>query len=145
VQGFPYACDGRRSWAANWRKCESAAPVAQVAWGIFLGKPELGLKCTCVGCGARFFDLLRVPAVCPKCGIEQPKAAPRVLGAGRAAPRRWQGRLPTFQAEAPEAVVAGDTEEGLEDEDAVDPGDVEDDEPVAAETDDADERVAHPD
>jgi uncharacterized protein (TIGR02300 family) len=118
-----------------------------VAWGNFLGKPELGLKCTCVGCGARFFDLLRVPAVCPKCGTEQPKAAPRMLGAGRAAPRRWQGRLPTFQAEAeaPEAVAAGDTDEGLEDEDAIESGDAEDDEVVAPEPDDGEERAADPD
>jgi uncharacterized protein (TIGR02300 family) len=104
-----------------------------------LGKPELGLKCMCAGCGARFFDLLRSPAVCPKCGTEQPKAAPRVFGAGRAAPRRWQGRLPTFQAEVPEKLAAEDEAEGLDDTDTAEAGDTEDDDVLAAEPDDVDE------
>lgn len=117
---------------------------------FFLGKPELGLKCTCVGCGARFFDLLRAPAVCPKCGTEQPKAAPRSFATGRAAPRRWQGRLPTFQAEADApGPIAADTAEGLDDEDAADAGDAEDDDSVAVEPDDApddvEEAAAHTD
>lgn len=37
-----------------------------------MAKPELGLKRTCVECNARFYDLNRVPAVCPKCGTTQP-------------------------------------------------------------------------
>lgn len=37
-----------------------------------MAKPELGLKRVCVSCGARFYDLNRVPAICPKCGAEQP-------------------------------------------------------------------------
>ncbi len=37
-----------------------------------MAKPELGLKRTCVDCNARFYDLTRVPAVCPKCGTTQP-------------------------------------------------------------------------
>ena len=31
-------------------------------------KPELGQKHECDSCGARFYDLGRVPATCPKCG-----------------------------------------------------------------------------
>ncbi|MDE8345786.1 MAG: FYDLN acid domain-containing protein [Acidocella sp.] len=46
-------------------------------------KPELGEKHTCVSCGARFFDLGRDPAVCPKCATEQPAELPRLK---RAAP-----------------------------------------------------------
>ena len=30
-------------------------------------KPELGVKRTCPSCGARFYDLLKSPAECPKC------------------------------------------------------------------------------
>lgn len=41
-------------------------------------KPELGSKRTCVACGARFYDLSRVPAVCPKCQTEQPAEQPRL-------------------------------------------------------------------
>ncbi len=46
-------------------------------------KPELGEKHTCVSCGARFFDLNKTPAVCPKCATEQPAEQPRLK---RAAP-----------------------------------------------------------
>ncbi len=45
-------------------------------------KPELGLKRVCVACGARFYDLQKTPAVCPKCGTEQPAEAPRARRAG---------------------------------------------------------------
>jgi uncharacterized protein (TIGR02300 family) len=41
-------------------------------------KPELGGKRICVACGARFYDLSRVPAVCPKCQTEQPAEQPRL-------------------------------------------------------------------
>jgi uncharacterized protein (TIGR02300 family) len=44
-------------------------------------KPELGQKRVCVSCGTRFYDLTKAPAVCPKCGTEQPVEQPR-------APRR---------------------------------------------------------
>jgi len=48
-----------------------------------MAKPELGEKHTCVSCGARFFDLQKEPAICPKCGTEQPAEQPRLK---RAAP-----------------------------------------------------------
>jgi uncharacterized protein (TIGR02300 family) len=47
-----------------------------------MAKPELGTKRICVSCGARFYDLARVPAVCPKCGTEQPAEQPRLRRAG---------------------------------------------------------------
>ena len=40
-------------------------------------KPELGTKRVCVNCGARFYDLQKTPAICPKCGTEQPAEQPR--------------------------------------------------------------------
>jgi len=43
-----------------------------------MAKPELGTKRVCVSCGARFYDLARAPAVCPKCSTEQPAEQPRV-------------------------------------------------------------------
>ncbi len=36
-----------------------------------MAKPELGLKRVCVACGTKFYDLMRSPAVCPKCATEQ--------------------------------------------------------------------------
>jgi uncharacterized protein (TIGR02300 family) len=41
-------------------------------------KPELGSKRVCVQCGARFYDLMKQPAICPKCGAEQPPEQPRL-------------------------------------------------------------------
>ena len=43
-----------------------------------MAKPELGQKRVCVSCGARFYDLTKAPAVCPKCGTEQPAEQPRL-------------------------------------------------------------------
>jgi uncharacterized protein (TIGR02300 family) len=43
-----------------------------------MAKPELGEKHTCVSCGARFFDLGKDPAICPKCATEQPAEQPRL-------------------------------------------------------------------
>jgi len=43
-----------------------------------MAKPELGTKRVCVSCGARFYDLTRQPALCPKCGTEQPAEQPRM-------------------------------------------------------------------
>jgi uncharacterized protein (TIGR02300 family) len=50
-----------------------------------MAKPELGLKRTCVACGTRFYDLTRTPAVCPKCGTEQPAEQPRLRRAAATA------------------------------------------------------------
>ncbi len=43
-----------------------------------MAKPELGLKRVCVACGARFYDLQKSPAICPKCATEQPLEQPRL-------------------------------------------------------------------
>jgi uncharacterized protein (TIGR02300 family) len=32
-----------------------------------VAKPELGIKRQCASCGAKFYDLLKRPIVCPKC------------------------------------------------------------------------------
>ena len=41
-----------------------------------LAKPEWGTKRICHSCGARFYDLRRQPAVCPKCETVQEDEAP---------------------------------------------------------------------
>ncbi|GAB6966634.1 hypothetical protein JCM25156A_06710 [Komagataeibacter kakiaceti JCM 25156] len=51
-----------------------------------MAQPNLGTKRVCVSCSARFYDLDRNPAVCPKCGAEQPVEAPRVRRPVEAAP-----------------------------------------------------------
>jgi uncharacterized protein (TIGR02300 family) len=47
-----------------------------------MAKPELGLKRVCVACGTKFYDLMKTPAICPKCGTEQPAEQPRARRTG---------------------------------------------------------------
>ena len=75
-------------------------------------KPELGLKRICVSCGTRFYDLAKTPAVCPKCGTEQPAEQPRPKRGGNVVDRR----LPKKAAVVEEA--EGDAEAELPDEEA---------------------------
>ncbi|MGB0695826.1 MAG: TIGR02300 family protein [Rhodospirillaceae bacterium] len=43
-----------------------------------MAKPEWGQKRTCGSCGAKFYDLLKNPPVCPKCGaVYEVVAAPK--------------------------------------------------------------------
>ncbi|GJE39838.1 TIGR02300 family protein [Methylobacterium persicinum] len=42
-----------------------------------MARPELGLKRQCMSCGAKFYDLARDPAVCPKCGAVYQAVASR--------------------------------------------------------------------
>ncbi|HEY8289099.1 MAG TPA: TIGR02300 family protein [Acetobacteraceae bacterium] len=91
-----------------------------------MAKPELGTKRVCVACGTRFYDLTRTPAVCPKCGTEQPVEQPR--------PRRGGGNVvedkrPKKPVPAPEDVdVEVEGVEDVEEEDVLeDAADLEDD------------------
>ena len=47
-----------------------------------MAKPELGTKRVCVACGAKFYDLMKNPPVCPKCGTAQPEEQPRARRGG---------------------------------------------------------------
>lgn len=85
-------------------------------------KAELGTKRTCPSCASRFYDLLKNPIVCPKCGANF--LAPTILPS--------KGDLPgTAPAPAkPRAVVQEDEAEmadvelvSLEDAEAPDSGD----------------------
>src|SRR4051812_6641911 len=93
-----------------------------------MSKPELGAKRACVACGARFYDLGKSPAACPKCGTEQPLDLPR--------PRRTGGNVaedkrPKKPAPAPGVEDSEGEVEGIEDveeEDVLeDASDLEDD------------------
>src|ERR1700722_13532107 len=80
-----------------------------------MAKIELGTKRVCVACSTRFYDLQKSPAVCPKCGTEQPIEQPR--------PRRTGGNV--VEGKRPKkpapAAGAGDGEvEGVEDVEAED-------------------------
>jgi len=68
------------------------------------------MKRTCQSCGARFYDMLRSPIACPKCGTEfDPDAA---LKKSRARPAAAVAPVPEAE-EAEEELV---TEEAAEEE-----------------------------
>jgi len=80
-----------------------------------MGRPELGIKCTCAQCHERFYDLNRSPAMCPKCGAQQPPEKPRVSrplrgGAGFGMQPRRSPVAVTTDDEV-EAVAAPEAEE----------------------------------
>lgn len=84
-----------------------------------LGKADLGEKLTCSSCGARFYDLNKSPAECPKCGAEN--ARPKVFKSKKAETTA----KPVKESDAPKKASDGDDEdvedieeiEDVEDED----------------------------
>ncbi len=93
-----------------------------------MAKPELGTKRVCVACSARFYDLARSPAICPKCGTEQPVEQPRPRRpAGNVAEDR-RPKKPVPVAGGDEAEVEVEGVEDVEEEDVLeDASDLEDD------------------
>jgi uncharacterized protein (TIGR02300 family) len=87
-----------------------------------MAKPELGHKRVCVSCQTRFYDLTRAPAVCPKCGTEQPAEQPR--------PRRMSGNV--AEDRRPKKVVP---EPGIEEVEVEGVEDVEDEDVLEDATD----------
>ena len=90
-------------------------------------KSELGTKRICVACAARFYDLAKVPAVCPKCATEQPidQPRPRRTGGNVTEDKRPKKPVPAAGMEGTDIEV-----EGVEDseEDVIeDTSDLEDD------------------
>ncbi|PWS38908.1 TIGR02300 family protein [Falsiroseomonas bella] len=78
-----------------------------------MAKPELGLKRVCVACGTKFYDLMRAPAICPKCGTEQPAEQPKLKRAPAPPDDRVKKRAAPAEADADD-IVEVDAEEGDE-------------------------------
>ncbi|MFN3077603.1 MAG: TIGR02300 family protein [Alphaproteobacteria bacterium] len=77
------------------------------AGGDQVAKPEWGLKRTCHGCGARFYDLRRSPAHCPKCDAEfEPDVPVRTHRASTAAATK-KSKVPVVVIEAREDLGVG--------------------------------------
>ncbi|MGY8962516.1 MAG: FYDLN acid domain-containing protein [Rhodospirillales bacterium] len=96
-----------------------------------MGKINLGEKLTCSSCEARFYDLNKTPALCPKCGAENKR--PKVTKSKKveAAP------IPEKATPKPADNAAGDGDDNIEDlegdeEDDLIPGDDDDDDDVEA-------------
>ena len=76
-----------------------------------MAKPELGIKRTCTGCGARFYDLARDPIICPKCETTfDPAAQTR-------SPRAKTTAAKETKAAAPAAAAASDDDDTDTDDD----------------------------
>jgi uncharacterized protein (TIGR02300 family) len=93
-----------------------------------MAKLELGTKRVCVACGTRFYDLTKSPAICPKCGTEQPieQPRPRRPGGNVAEERRVKKPAPAPGIEDVDVEVEG--VEDVEEEDVLeDAADLEDD------------------
>ena len=96
--------------------------------------PGVGSKRVCVSCATRFYDLERLPPVCPKCGTEQPPEAPRPPPMRRSPARNRMTKPP--------APVARDAEDDgapvLESDDDEDGAEADEDAEVAEEEDEPD-------
>ena len=102
-----------------------------------MANPELGAKQICPNCQAKFYDLGRRPATCPKCGtVFDPEEAVRS--------RRMKARtaVPDYEADDEKPAQVRDPEaEGFEDEPDETP---EIDEAAAVEPIEADDEVDDP-
>jgi uncharacterized protein (TIGR02300 family) len=76
-----------------------------------VSKPEIGTKRQCSNCGAKFFDLMKSPIVCPKCGTVH-----QVTVAAREVFRRTAKPVPETEVEdsGVELVSLEEREEGEE-------------------------------
>ncbi len=85
-----------------------------------LAKPEWGSKRICPSCGARYYDLLRHPVICPKCStpfdpeafLKSRRSRPAAPVEKEIAPVGTDGL--DADTEAAEAEVAEEEEEGQE-------------------------------
>ncbi len=114
-----------------------------------MAKPELGLKRQCMSCGAKFYDLNKDPAVCPKCGtVFQAAALSRVaapVAARAASTTEDEGELETTGPEmvSLEEVEAGESEKDLPIDDDIDVGeDVGDDDTFLEEEEEGEDDVS---
>ncbi|MBZ6076688.1 TIGR02300 family protein [Microvirga puerhi] len=114
-----------------------------------MAKPELGLKRQCMSCGAKFYDLNRDPAVCPKCGtVFQATALSRVAAPAIArspAPDEDETELESAGAEmvSLDEVEADEAEKDIPTDDDIDVGDeVADDDTFLEDEEEGDDDVS---
>ena len=93
-----------------------------------VAKPEWGTKIICPSCGAKFYDLKRDPAPCPKC--ETPVSAKPVVKPRAPAPAKPKPPVPPAKVAKP-----------LDDEDAVEVDDDADLEDVLDDDDEDDDVI----
>jgi uncharacterized protein (TIGR02300 family) len=75
-----------------------------------VAKPELGSKRLCMNCGAKFYDLNKDPAVCPKCGTPMQASAVTRVAPPAVARARPAEEEPELEKDGPEMVSLDDVE-----------------------------------
>ena len=114
-----------------------------------MAKPELGLKRQCMSCGAKFYDLNKDPAVCPKCGtVFQAAALSRVAAPVVARAAAADDDETELESTGPEMVSldeveAGENEKDIPVDDDIDVGDdVADDDTFLEDEEEGDDDVS---
>ena len=115
-----------------------------------MAKPELGLKRQCMSCGAKFYDLNKDPAVCPKCGtvfqaVAMSRAAAPVVARAAPVPDDDEAELEVAGPEmvSLDEVEAGEAEKDLPTDDDIDVGDdVADDDTFLEDEEEGDDDVS---
>jgi uncharacterized protein (TIGR02300 family) len=75
-----------------------------------VAKPELGSKRLCMNCGAKFYDLNKDPAMCPKCGTPMQASAVTRVAPPVVARARPAEEEPELEKDGPEMVSLDDVE-----------------------------------
>ena len=103
--------------------------IKPVPEGLTVVKAELGTKRTCPSCAARFYDLLKNPIVCPKCGVtfiaatllpsksDMPAAAAQAAARSRQGSRRRTAEVELVSLEEVEEPGQDDETAAIEDVD----------------------------
>ena len=104
--------------------------IAELEWEQMVAKPEWGSKRICPSCGARYYDLLREPVICPKCAT--PFDAEAFLKSRRSRP------APPVEKEL-EPVGADEIDAEVETEEAEAPEEEEEEEEEAVPLEEAEE------
>jgi uncharacterized protein (TIGR02300 family) len=91
-----------------------------------VAKPELGLKRQCMSCGAKFYDLNKDPAICPKCGtvfqaVALSRAAAPVVARAAVKEEEDEAELDT---NAPELISLDDVEAEEADKETISEDDI---------------------
>jgi len=96
---------------------------AHIIWEtLIVAKPEWGTKRTCLGCGAKFYDMGRSPITCPACDEPFAEAAPSRSRRSRkeepkpAAAEATADKTASSEDDEVEA-LAGDVDDLLDDDD----------------------------
>jgi uncharacterized protein (TIGR02300 family) len=92
--------------------------------GVRVAKPELGKKHECAECSARFYDLNKNPAVCPKCGTKvapptKPKAAAKAPVVVAKTPDKKPDKAAAKDPEAADAEASEDSDDDMDDDETL--------------------------